>query len=266
MNQSDIIDKIAKLLALATSPNENEAAQAAAKAQELLMQHNLSLGDIKTDQSSAKIPIEQTVIDSSGKKIHWKGFLAQAIARANFCQMYWNTRGGQSRTMILGKSHNVAITKSIYVYLITAVERLATEGVKAEKRNYCDYLNQIAGRGIDAQPEPNWRTWKSSFITGCSRRLCDRLDEQKRSLERDGITTETGKGNSVSGLACRQAYEREAAAIQLWKRENNLQIRSSSCRSKAQISRDGYNAGRQAGDSVGLNRQMGDGNGSRLLK
>lgn len=255
MQNQEIIDKIAKLLALATSPNEYEASQAAAKAQELLMVHNLSLGDIKGEGNKLQDTTGETEIDSYGKKIHWKGFLAQAIANTNFCQMYWNIRDGQTRTTILGKAHNVAITKSLYDYLTNAIERLATEGVKEQKRNYQEYLRQIEGTGINAYPEPNWRTWKSSFISGCSRRLCDRLKEQKRQMERDGISAEPGQ-NVNSGLACRQAYERESAAIELWKRKNNLCIRSSTYRSKAQIASDGYAAGQRAGDGIGLNRQV----------
>jgi hypothetical protein len=39
---SDILNKVRKLLRLAESPNANEAALAAAKAQELIDAHNLS--------------------------------------------------------------------------------------------------------------------------------------------------------------------------------------------------------------------------------
>jgi ElaB/YqjD/DUF883 family membrane-anchored ribosome-binding protein len=62
----DIVDRIAKLLALATSSNEHEAAAAAAKAQEILTEHNLRLEDIKTEHKSPELPIEQVEIDSSG--------------------------------------------------------------------------------------------------------------------------------------------------------------------------------------------------------
>ncbi len=39
----EIIDRVNKLLALATSANEYEASAAAAKAQEILTEHNLGL-------------------------------------------------------------------------------------------------------------------------------------------------------------------------------------------------------------------------------
>ncbi len=265
----DIIDRIAKLLALANSPNENEASQAAAKAQELLMQHNLSLSDIKTGETgeaSSDTRIEKTEIDSSGKKVYWKGQIANALARSNFCQMWWSG----NHTVIVGKTHNVAIVKSLYDYLVATVERLATEGVKSEKRNYQNYLKQIQGTGIDAFTEPNWRTWKSSFINGCGGRICDRIFEQKLKMETEGIPSNPcaaqGFSNNVTGLACRQAYEREFAAIERWKREHGIAISRRAAGSKARITRDGYTAGQRAGDSISLNRQMNAGASSRLLK
>ena len=66
----DIVDRIAKLLALANSPNEHEAAAAATKAQELLLEHNLYLEDIKSEHKSPELPIDQVEIDSSGRRIY----------------------------------------------------------------------------------------------------------------------------------------------------------------------------------------------------
>jgi hypothetical protein len=98
----EIIDRINKLLALATSANEYEASAAAAKAQEILTEHNLRLEDIETGQKSPTLPIEQITIGSNSRKVHWKGFIANALANANFCNMWW--MGG--RMVVAGRSHN----------------------------------------------------------------------------------------------------------------------------------------------------------------
>jgi hypothetical protein len=160
--------------------------------------------------------IERAEIDIMGKKIAWKGFLALAIAQANFCEMHWHrSRGGASYIMIVGRVHNVAITKSIYEYLCTTVERLAASGVKAEKRNYREYLTQIAGTGIQAYSQPNWRTWKSSFILGCSRRLCDRLKAQKRAYQSNGIPAEPGLQGTLTLWSGRQTIPSRRATKNL---------------------------------------------------
>lgn len=49
-----LIDRIRKCLALAKSANEHEAAAAMAKAQKLMRDHNLGLGDVEFDEATAR--------------------------------------------------------------------------------------------------------------------------------------------------------------------------------------------------------------------
>jgi hypothetical protein len=256
MNQQDIILRIQKLLALSSSPNEHEASQAASKAQALLMQYNLSLEDVKAQSSPQSTSIEREELEAHSRKVHWKGNLAFALAKANFCKMAWN----KGRMMLTGRLHNREIVKSLYSYLTTAIERLAVEGLKAEKLNYQTYLEQI--KGLDTIPwsEPNWRTWKSSFIAGCAQRLCERINEQTEQIKSKGIPTA-----NVTGLVCRQAYEREKEAIALYLHSMGITFRRKG-RSRATLSTDGYSAGKRAGDSINLNRQVNPSSGARLLK
>ena len=51
MVDQNLLEKISKLLALTSSPNEHEAALAAEKAAELLAKHNLSVADLGQDLS-----------------------------------------------------------------------------------------------------------------------------------------------------------------------------------------------------------------------
>ena len=253
----DIIDRITKLLALATSPYEHEAAAAATKAQELLMEHNLRLEDVKTVHKSPDIPIEQIAIGSSSRKVYWKGSIANAIANANFCKMWW--LGG--RMIVAGRSHNVAIALSLYDYLTNTIERLAADGVKAEKQAWRIYLSQIEGTGIEPIAEPNWRRWKASFITGCSKRLSERIDAQTKRINAEVI-----RYTAVTGLACRMAHEREQEAISQWRREQGINLTQRKSGSKARVTRDGYTAGQRAGDSISLERQLSNTNGQQLLR
>lgn len=251
----EIIDRISKLLALATSPNEYEASAAAAKAQEILTAYNLEIKDIKTNQKSPDIPIEQIIISTDSRKVYWKGFIANAIANANFCQMWW--MGG--KMVIVGRRHNAAIVLSLYDYLIKTVERLATEKLKAEKQSWHTYLRQIEGTGIEPFAQPNWRRWKSSFITGCSKRLIERIREQTQQMNAQGIPD-----TEVTGLACRMAREREREAIALWQQERGIVISQRKSASKAKVNKDGYNAGQRAGDAISLERQLSSNNGQLL--
>lgn len=82
-----LITKIKKLLALATSSNENEATIAAEKASLLLAQYNLSLADLGTDQ---KEEISETVIETTSRTVTWKIILLSGIADANNCDAMRN--------------------------------------------------------------------------------------------------------------------------------------------------------------------------------
>jgi len=82
--------------------------------------------------------------------------------------------------------------------------------------------------------EPNWRTWKSSFISGCSKRLSERIDEQTRLMNSQGIPD-----TAVTGLACRMAHEREQEAISQWRREQGIKLTRRKSGSKARVTRDG---------------------------
>ena len=110
-----------------------------------------------------------------------------------------------------------AIALSLYYYLTKTVEKLAAEGVKAQKQAWRIYLRQVKVIGIEPFPQPNWRRWKSSFITGCAKRLGERIEEQRQRMNSQGIAN-----TKVTGLACRMAHEREQEAIAQWQREQGI--------------------------------------------
>ncbi len=170
--------------------------------------------------------------------------------------MWW--LGG--RIIVVGRNHNVAIVKSLYDYLIKTVERLAAQGVEAEKQAYVVYQCEFLIMGIKPSvAEPNWRTWKHSFITGCTKRLAERIEEQTKRMNAEGIPN-----TAVTGLACRMAHEREQEAILQWRREQGISLTRRKSGSKARVTRDGYTAGQRAGDSISLERQLSSSSGQLL--
>lgn len=71
-----LVERIKKLLALSESSNENEAAIAAQKAQELLVLHNLELSDLSESDNE----IKEVNIEESSKISNWKLSLADGVA------------------------------------------------------------------------------------------------------------------------------------------------------------------------------------------
>src|SRR5439155_27189213 len=94
-----VLTKIKKLLALSASSNPNEAALAAAKAQELLMQHNLTMSQVETHGESKY----GEAFVKTGSRV-WRRLLLAVIARNNFCEMVYDA--ATSQAILIGESHN----------------------------------------------------------------------------------------------------------------------------------------------------------------
>lgn len=114
MNQ-EVIDKISKLLALATSPNEHEAKSAAEKANALLIKYNLKMQDIV---SADKNYIEQDV-SLSGKMSVEDKFVLGIIRDHFFVEPVKsrNYQNGTTRIYFIGEETNVKVATYVYGFL-----------------------------------------------------------------------------------------------------------------------------------------------------
>ena len=119
-----VLTKIKKLLALSTSSNPNEAASAAAKAQELLMQHNLTMSQIETHGQESQY-CEAFV--NTGSRV-WRRLLLTAIAQSNFCDVVYDPR--IKSTALIGEAHNQEVVVYLYDYLIGQLEPMALTAYK----------------------------------------------------------------------------------------------------------------------------------------
>lgn len=177
--QLKIIDRIQKLLNLAAkNDNAEEAASAAAKAQQLLAQHNL---DSATLEGADQGKREKSQID--GGTYAFQRELWRAVAELCFC-VYWNQKyrteekvrqniyeGGQyagkkyvqvmrRRHAVIGRSVNARMTVAMAGYLQQAVERALTDRLAAG----------------DEQRHSNW-AW--SFRKGCAGQIVSKLHERR---------------------------------------------------------------------------------------
>jgi hypothetical protein len=112
MVDSGIILKIQKLLALASSSNENEAQAAMMKAQEMLAKYKLSMKDVQSRRPESKAVKRCTAVTFT--KAAWKGHLASVIADNFCCYMYLLTaRSHQVVFMGLPEDAETAAAKRI---------------------------------------------------------------------------------------------------------------------------------------------------------
>lgn len=119
--EEKVVDKIRKLLALSTSPNEAEAAAAFEKAHALLRMYNLSMADIHDAPESAVT--ETTIAGKSEQK--WRSRLLHLVATNNYCAMAVMKGIGNFSYQIFGREANVASTLIMYDYLSKTVRRIS---------------------------------------------------------------------------------------------------------------------------------------------
>lgn len=126
-DKSKIIDRVKKLLALATSNNINEAATAAALAQELINKYNLSyllLGDPLEEKFVKDFRDEKCLYKFSKNLIIWKGVLAKNVADTNHCRTYIFKTPNYKFIGIIGREEDVEYVREIFNFLCIEIERL----------------------------------------------------------------------------------------------------------------------------------------------
>ena len=123
-NIEKIVERVRKLLALAkNNPNEQEAASAAAKAQELLEAYNLEMSDTHETKVAQRADKKR-----DGGLYKWQRNIWNGVARLNFCH-YISIRGLSAGSVyehrVIGSHANVLTTELMAQYLQDTVERLA---------------------------------------------------------------------------------------------------------------------------------------------
>lgn len=168
-----ILEKLRKILALTSSPNEGEATAAAGHLQRLLVQYNLDIADLEKKGAAAP-GVREAGHDLGKAAFKWKLDLAEEIAEHYYCHPLVNR---VTKTVaFIGRPDNVESLQMLYAWLIDQIKRIAT----TERRAHFD----ATGEHIDPL------RWQVSFGVGCVDRLGERLRELKARQEEDAAETE----------------------------------------------------------------------------
>jgi len=232
-----VIDRIKKLLELAESDNPNEAAVAAARAAEMMAEHELSEAQVRVVDLS---PPEAIVNDHkcnegwSKKRVAWHGTIASALARSMGCRMYWS--GPDIR--LFGRESAVQTVAYTYQYLVREVDRLAVPAWKTQG------LPEVSGASKSERTRLR-NEWKHSFYTGAANVIATRLLEEMETKE---VERRVNTDNSQALVLVKKEQEEVVAAYKSF----------SSGFGTARVGRkgisriDGYTSGKLAGRKVSL--------------
>lgn len=170
MDNSAIIEKIKKLLALANSSNEHEAALAAGHAQRLLSEHNLAMADIEAAHRPDKADTVETAVSKSLPK--WLRHLSAGISTAFDCQAIHHPATG--KMTFIGVGADVQIAAYTFTYLDRTIRKLCGTYMKLHVGS------TIANRHRELM--------RQSYYLGAVSTITARLREQK---EQTPVTTGT---------------------------------------------------------------------------
>lgn len=176
--QKEILEKIKKLLRLSDvkrGATPAEAATAAAKAQALLLEHNLvmdDIGDLESHLKEEKIEHTKMDLEATYQTSRWHAALMFRISKPLMCKaLYLPARPGKAGKMSLfGKPSNVEIVKYFYSYLHQTIDQMALEYRE-------EWKAKMDKAGKKYIPDESSRV-RIDFCLGAVQIVGDRLDKQ----------------------------------------------------------------------------------------
>ncbi len=193
----DIKERIRKCLALTTSPNQGEAAAAAAMVQKLLTQHGLELMDV-AEREGGSITTTTGVIHDTVRYAASKFSPLKAWKETLMSHLAWNmgvTHLMQDKThfLLIGREANVQSVKTLFDWVVTQMQVRAAEG-------WVEYVDGL-DKGVK-HVDP--LVYRNSFFEAANSRIGMRLWEQREANKKEfggiattALVTMTDKANSA---------------------------------------------------------------------
>jgi hypothetical protein len=237
-----IIDKIRHLQSLAKSSNINEATAAAAAADKLISKYRISEVEISIANKIADLPAveDKEILYESGRVTLWKKHLAKVLANHYGCYMWndWTKNNDRkvSRYRLVGVKNDIEITRYMFAWLLTEIERLS--------KSHC------AGMG---------HVYANSYCIGAVVGIEKQLEKIKQD-ERAATNSE----QTITALACLDERVDRAKETLFSLHKNLVNVKT---HSYSRYNEGAYALGVNVGKSIHLGKVMGDGSGSnKMLK
>lgn len=139
-DRQDVIRKIQRLLQLAQSSNQHEAELALAKAQALMLEHELSEDEVSgsSDDRPSWVFVDAFV----GNRRSPESYFVEAIVQEFFfCeivhvrQFYWHARDNKSIVQIFGDERHAIVARYVFVFLMRTFKNLWAERKRRDALN-----------------------------------------------------------------------------------------------------------------------------------
>jgi hypothetical protein len=210
-----VLERIGKLFALSESPNENEAAAALARANELLQKHNLTRAVI---QDPSQQTAEKGASDSLGASVRpYKYILARAAACLHDVEWYRHARPRPGTdeawrstydkyVVFVGLGPNVATALATYRYLLATAEAFCRAAEQQSRMDKGDYAQGFADR-ILARVQHHKRTAAADPDTAALIRVGSEIAHTAMRFEKEFFFS-GGFSLGGGGAESTEAYQR----------------------------------------------------------
>ena len=172
-NLDSVLKKLRKLQNLYEGAkkinSEGEANAAAAAIQRLLIQYNLSMDEIGTDEEKSKDTVLEEKVDGFTYKSiggEWEFRLLYVLCKWNFCKCF-QIGGTYKRLMIFGKKENIETVKWLR-------SMLAERFVSFSKNRFKEYKKTVEY----AMKPISMDKYQRSYLMGCAAGLDAKLKEE----------------------------------------------------------------------------------------
>lgn len=172
-NLDSVLKKLRKLQNLYEGAkkinSEGEANAAAAAIQRLLIQYNLSMDEIGTDEEKSKDTVLEEKVDGFTYKSiggEWEFRLLYVLCKWNFCKCF-QVGGTYKRLMIFGKKENIETVKWLR-------SMLAERFVSFSKNRFKEYQKTVEY----AMKPISMDKYQRSYLMGCAAGLDAKLKEE----------------------------------------------------------------------------------------
>ncbi len=156
-----IIDRVRKLLALAQSTNANEAANAAAKANALIDEYRISVGQLSDAETEASDPLIHDRTDplfEADRVMQWRKSLVIRLSKHYGCYVWNDTSKRKACYIIAGRKSDTDVLRYMFAYISTECERIATSQAKGKGRTFAESYKRGFVDGVMSQLDASRQT------------------------------------------------------------------------------------------------------------
>lgn len=229
-----VLDKIQKLLRLSKSPEPAEAALAAARAAELMVQYQIS--EEALHLADAEQPVGVFAVGDWEVLSVWKINLASGLSQALGCRSFNNLVKGsrQTQTAVIGRRSDVETFRYLYALLIREIDIMSRDAWSA--------LVMVKGMppGTAGERAALNKSWRDSYRLGVAEVIGERMAQQRTTVI--DHHRQVGTGTALARI------DRASKAVQ----DKATSIGITSTAIDKQVIGNGYHQGREDGNDVRL--------------